>query len=94
MSDSVKHKIASFVLFNVLWLSAVAGREQYIWLTLALVVAQVGYSLWVANIKLRLILQLLAVYYWKPSQPVLAPSTLLAACSRCGWRCYGSALPQ
>ncbi|AVJ56017.1 DUF2878 domain-containing protein [Idiomarina sp. OT37-5b] len=61
MSDSVKHKIASFVLFNVLWLSAVAGREQYIWLTLALVVAQVGYSLWVAKIKLRLILQLLAV---------------------------------
>ena len=61
MSDSIKHKIAAFVLFNLLWLSAVAGREDYILVTAALVAAQVGYSIFVAKIRLRLILQLLAV---------------------------------
>jgi hypothetical protein len=61
MSDSLKHKIAAFVIFNVLWMSAVAGRDDYIWLTAALVVTQIAYSLFVAKIRLRLILQLLAV---------------------------------
>ena len=61
MSDSLKHKIAAFVIFNVLWMSAVAGRADYIWLTLALVVVQIVYSLFVAKIRLKLILQLLAV---------------------------------
>lgn len=61
MSDSIKHKIAAFVLFNILWLSAVAGRSDYIVLTAVLVAAQLGYSLYVAKVRLQLILQLLAV---------------------------------
>ena len=27
---SIQHKIVSFVLFNALWFSAVAGRDSYI----------------------------------------------------------------
>ncbi|RUO77658.1 DUF2878 domain-containing protein [Idiomarina seosinensis] len=61
MTNSIKHKLISFVLFNILWLSAVAGRDSYILLTGALVLAQVVYSVWVARVRLRLILQLFAV---------------------------------
>lgn len=61
MNNSIKHKLVSFVLFNVIWFSAVAGRTDYIWLTMALVLAQLSYSLWVAKVSFRLILRLLAV---------------------------------
>ncbi|WP_404399293.1 DUF2878 domain-containing protein [Idiomarina seosinensis] len=61
MNSAIKHKVVSFVLFNIIWLSAVAGRTDYIWLTMALVLVQLSYSLWVARVSLRLILRLLAV---------------------------------
>lgn len=61
MSKSLQHKIVSFVLFNVLWLSAVAGRDEYIWLTVLLAVAQVGYSHWIAEVTIKKMAQLFAV---------------------------------
>ncbi|NQZ04494.1 DUF2878 domain-containing protein [Idiomarina sp.] len=61
MSTSLQHKIVSFVIFNVLWLSAVAGRDDYLWLTVLLAVAQLGYSYWVAQVTITKMAQLFAV---------------------------------
>ena len=61
MSTSLQHKIVSFVIFNVLWLSAVAGRDDYLWLTVLLAVAQLGYSYWVAQVTIKKMAQLFAV---------------------------------
>lgn len=35
----LNHRLASFVIFDFVWLSAVLGRENWIWLTLLLIVA-------------------------------------------------------
>ena len=61
MSTSLQHKIVSFVLFNLLWLSAVAGRSDYLWLTIVLAIAQFAYSYWIAEIPVKKMAQLLAV---------------------------------
>ena len=61
MSTSLQHKIVSFVLFNLLWLSAVAGRSDYLWLTIVLAIAQLAYSYWIAEIPVKKMAQLLAV---------------------------------
>lgn len=58
---SLQHKIVSFVLFNALWLSAVAGRESYILLSGFLLVLQFFYSVAVAKVSWTLILRLFAV---------------------------------
>lgn len=58
---SIQHKIVSFVLFNALWLSAVAGREDYIVLSGVLLVLQFIYSTLVAKVSWTLILRLFAV---------------------------------
>lgn len=58
---SIQHKIVSFVLFNALWLSAVAGRENYIVLSGLLLIFQFLYSVAVAKVSWILILRLFAV---------------------------------
>lgn len=58
---ALMHKVVSFVLFNVLWFTAVSGRNDALWLSGLLLAAQVIYSLYVAKVRLTLILQLLAV---------------------------------
>lgn len=59
--SSLQHKIVSFVLFNVLWFSAVAGRESYIFLSGLLLALQFFYSVAVAKVSWTLILRLFAV---------------------------------
>ena len=55
------HKIISFVLFNGIWFSAVVGRNDYLWLTIALVLVQVVYSLRIGKVHWTLVARLFAV---------------------------------
>ncbi|ATZ74269.1 DUF2878 domain-containing protein [Idiomarina sp. X4] len=55
------HKIISFVLFNGIWFSAVVGRGDYLWLTVALVLIQVVYSLRIGNTHWTVMARLFAV---------------------------------
>ena len=58
---SIQHKIVSFVLFNALWFSAVAGRDSYIILSGVLLALQFVYSVGVVKVSWTLILRLFAV---------------------------------
>jgi len=58
---SIQHKVVSFVLFNVLWISAVAGRHDYIVLSGLLLASQFIYSIFIAKVSWTLILRLFAV---------------------------------
>jgi hypothetical protein len=55
------HKIISFVLFNGIWFSAVVGRNDYLWLTIALVLVQVVYSQRIGKVHWTLVARLFAV---------------------------------
>ena len=95
MSKSLQHKIVSFVLFNVLWLSAVAGRDEYIWLTVLLAVAQVGYSHWIAEVTIKKMAQLFAVGLLLEAIAIsVGAIDFIGAMSLCGWFYYGLGLPQ
>lgn len=55
------HKVISFVLFNGIWFSAVVGRNDYLWLTVALVLIQIVYSIGVGSVHWTLIARLFGV---------------------------------
>ena len=55
------HKVISFVLFNGIWFSAVVGRNDYLWLTITLVLVQVVYSLRIGKVDWTLVERLFAV---------------------------------
>lgn len=57
MIDLLK-RVAGFLVFDLVWLSAVAGRQDWLWATALLVLVQIGVTVYSGRFQLRLYLEL------------------------------------
>lgn len=54
-------RVAGFLLFDLVWLSAVAGRAEWVWATIALVLAQLAVTAYSGRLQWVLYIQLVFV---------------------------------